>query len=472
MGLFDRLTSMFRGSPATMPPAQEKPLSPSEPKLVLTASLSTPYPAAEVSDAEVAEALEQYRFVLDRAPPPLKTADRWWDEAAHKRRLRDNSEKAFSWLPPFLPVELIKTAAPDHAKNPSGPLCAKDMAKALRAVVRERRKLKQAHEDVLLALYGACALADLLDALVFEGYQPHHMVTFVGLAEVQALELNYAAMGYQCIESLGKTDVKWLVEAFGEPADHVSVAAGWAAVRQNAISRKCREELESQNKSARNLGWAEKTMQEWLSETVRRNLGYHKEWRDRVAAKLAQDADVMAGVAAALAATAGPFVVADLETTGLRAKENDILEFAAVQVGADGAVQAEFSVLVNVGRPLPPEIVGLTGITDEDVAREGRPIAEALDAFLTFVGTQPVFFHNAPFDQEFLKRAAAASKKKFSNPVHDTLPLARKAWPELGGYKLSGLAAHVGAPAPTHRALSDARATLAVLMAARAKLKG
>ncbi|MDU7585871.1 MAG: exonuclease domain-containing protein, partial [Acidovorax sp.] len=63
------------------------------------------------------------------------------------------------------------------------------------------------------------------------------------------------------------------------------------------------------------------------------------------------------------------------------------------------------------------------------------------------------------------------TKKKFSSPVHDTLPLARKAWPELGGYKLGGLAAHIGVPTPTHRALSDARATLAVLLAARAKLE-
>lgn len=90
----------------------------------------------------------------------------------------------------------------------------------------------------------------------------------------------------------------------------------------------------------------------------------------------------------------------------------DILEFAALQVGADGVIQSEFSMLVNVGRPLPPEIVRLTGITDEDVA-EGRPIAEAMDAFLAFVGPQPVFFHNAPFNQGFLKRTGAALRGSF-----------------------------------------------------------
>lgn len=41
-----------------------------------------------------------------------------------------------------------------------------------------------------------------------------------------------------------------------------------------------------------------------------------------------------------------------------------------------------------------------------------------------------------------------------------------------GGYRLSRLAAHVGAPASYNRALFETRATLAVLLAAPARLKG
>lgn len=58
----------------------------------------------------------------------------------------------------------------------------------------------------------------------------------------------------------------------------------------------------------------------------------------------------------------------------------------------------------------------------------------------------------------------------FENRVyyyHDTLPLAKQAWPSLGTYKLATLAQHVGAAVPTHRALVDAKALLAVLLAAR-----
>jgi DNA polymerase-3 subunit epsilon len=470
MSLFDKIGSLFRSTPQGAAPA---PVPAPSTEFQFKVTITGPGgPTAPVSEAEVADAVARYQFVMGNQLPPLKAADQWWEENAHKRRLREGSEKAFSWLSPLIPVELAKCLAPETVKGAFGPLQAKALAKKFRAVVRERRKLKQPHEDVLRALYGACVMADLVDSLLFEGYQPHHMAQFVSAAELKTVQLDYAAMGYQCVEALVKTDVKWLVEAFGEPAEHLSFNAAWPAVWQNAVSRKCWAELARQNETARALGQPEQSMQAWLSAQARRNIGYYKEWQERVKARVAQDAEAVADIDAALAATAQPFVVADLETTGLRSEENDILEFAAVQVGADGAIQADFSMLVNVGRPLPPEIVRLTSITDEDVAREGRPIAEALGAFLAFVGAQPVFFHNAPFDQGFLKRAAAASKKKFSNPVHDTLPLARKAWPELGGYKLGGLAAHVGAPAPTHRALSDTRATLAVLLAARAKLKG
>lgn len=96
-------------------------------------------------------------------------------------------------------------------------------------------------------------------------------------------------------------------------------------------------------------------------------------------------------------------------------------------------------------------------------------MAEAMKAFLVFVGARPVFFHNAPFDMRFIKAASSTTGLKFTNPVHDTLPMARAAWPGLGSYKLSLLAENVGAPAPTHRGLADVKTTSAVLLAAQRK---
>lgn len=475
MSLLERIGALFRGSaPADTaePPAvaaSPEPVAP-EPSVSVTVRGSVG-PTAEVSADEIARGVARYSFVPGNRLPPLAPTEQWWTEETHKRNMREGSEKQFSWLRPFVSVELVQALGLKAAKTEWGPLQADALAKELRAVVRERRKLKQPHEDVLRALYGACVLADLVESLKFEGSQPHHMAQFVSVTELARVELDYPSMGYQDIDALGKTDIKWLVEAFGEPAEHQSFNAAWPDIWQNAISRKCWLELTEEQAACASLGRPVPTMEDWLAELVGRNIGYYKEWQARVAAKAARDAEPFAGVEAALAATAQPFVVADLETTGLRAADHDILELAAVLASPDGSVQAEFSALVRVEGALPREIVELTGISDQDVAREGRPLAEALAGFLAFVGDRPVFFHNSPFDRSFLQAACAREKKKFSNPLHDTLPVARRAWPELRSFRLSLLAEHVGTPASTHRALADAKAALAVLLAARERLR-
>jgi DNA polymerase-3 subunit epsilon len=211
-------------------------------------------------------------------------------------------------------------------------------------------------------------------------------------------------------------------------------------------------------------------MQTWLYELAKRNIGYHKEWEERNATRTAQLKEQASGVEASWAATQQRFVVADLETTGLSAGTDEILELAAVLVEPTGTIVAEFAVLVRVNNPVPPFISKLTGISQSDIDRDGRPLTEAIGQFLDFVGAHPVFFHNAPFDAGFLKQACSQTKRKFANPVHDTLPMARMAWPSLSSYKLGVLAEHVGAPKPTHRGLADVKATLAVMLAARPKV--
>ena len=168
----------------------------------------------------------------------------------------------------------------------------------------------------------------------------------------------------------------------------------------------------------------------------------------------------------ALQALRGPFIVADLETTGLSTATCEILEFAAVRVGAAGALEREYTQVVRTRGPVPSFITRLTGITQAEVDRHGVPVAQAFSSFLDFVEDLPVFFHNASFDRRFLGAAADQTGMPFSNPTHCTLALARRAWPELPSHKLEILARHVGASNPTHRALADVRTTVAVALAA------
>lgn len=175
-----------------------------------------------------------------------------------------------------------------------------------------------------------------------------------------------------------------------------------------------------------------------------------------------------------------PFVVADIETTGLCRRDHDIIEMAAVLVNQCGQVMAEFSTLVQTGGRVPWEITELTGITTKDLKTTGKPLGAALTSFLGFIGDYPVFFHNASFDKGFIQEAVRRTQPKetaqlggykFEEGIFDSLPIARHAWPNLPNHKLSSLAGMVKAPAATHRALADVKALVSVLVAAKVQIQ-
>lgn len=158
-------------------------------------------------------------------------------------------------------------------------------------------------------------------------------------------------------------------------------------------------------------------------------------------------------------------VVVDVETTGWLADQAAITEIGAVRLSG-GHLTGEFSSLIRPHGPIPPEIIELTGITDEMVSR-APSASPALRAFLSFARGCVLVAHNAPFDVGFLAAACAANDIRWpSFAVIDTAVLARLLLgPEdVTDCKLSTLAGYFGAQtAPCHRALADAKATAEVL---------
>jgi ATP-dependent DNA helicase DinG len=154
------------------------------------------------------------------------------------------------------------------------------------------------------------------------------------------------------------------------------------------------------------------------------------------------------------------YVALDLETTGLDAKSDAIIEIGCAKLH-EGAIVDQWSTLVSPGRKLPFVITQLTGIADRDLI--GQPsIREAIEPLRRFVGSLPIAAHNASFDLGFL----AAAGLNFANPILDTFEIASIVLPGRSSYSLGALAAEFGAAQPTaHRALDDARAT-ALLLAA------
>ncbi len=148
------------------------------------------------------------------------------------------------------------------------------------------------------------------------------------------------------------------------------------------------------------------------------------------------------------------YVALDLETTGLSAERDAIIEVGAVKY-RDGEPVETFDTLVNPGRPVPYEITLLTGIRNEDVI--GKPKFEQVaPALQRFVGGVPIVGHNVAFDLGFLRYRNLF----LENPGLDTWELASVLIPSRPSYSLASLAAHFGIPSPEqHRALNDADVT-------------
>lgn len=153
------------------------------------------------------------------------------------------------------------------------------------------------------------------------------------------------------------------------------------------------------------------------------------------------------------------FVAFDLETTGLLAESDRVVEIGAIRFGADGRDLGSFDRLVNPGRPMPPRAQAVHGITDAHLA-DSPPIEEILPGFLEFLGDPSettLLAHNASFDAAFLGRELARVGQ--SPPAHvivDTLTLARRMLPGLRNHRLDTLSVALGLDLEgSHRALAD-----------------
>lgn len=159
------------------------------------------------------------------------------------------------------------------------------------------------------------------------------------------------------------------------------------------------------------------------------------------------------------------FVVVDLETTGGSPTTDSVTEIGALKVKG-GEVLGQFQTLVNPGASIPAFVTVLTGITDTMVVA-APPLAAVLPQFLEWASGAVLVAHNAPFDVGFLRAGAARLGLDWPGfAVLDTARLARAALgrDEAPDCRLATLARlYCPQTPPTHRALDDARATVAVL---------
>ncbi|MCM3569065.1 PolC-type DNA polymerase III [Neobacillus mesonae] len=153
------------------------------------------------------------------------------------------------------------------------------------------------------------------------------------------------------------------------------------------------------------------------------------------------------------------YVVFDVETTGLSAVYNTVIELAAVKV-KDGEIIDRFESFANPHHRLSATTINLTGITD-DMVQNAPETSEVFQRFHDWAQDAVLVAHNASFDMGFLNvgyKNIGIGKAK--NPVIDTLELGRFLYPELKNHRLNTLTKKFDIELTQHhRAIYDAEAT-------------
>jgi DNA polymerase-3 subunit epsilon len=155
-------------------------------------------------------------------------------------------------------------------------------------------------------------------------------------------------------------------------------------------------------------------------------------------------------------------VFVDVETTGLDPAVDEIIELAmlAFYYSKDGricGVSGAYEAFRDPGRPIPPAVTALTGITDAMVS--GKSID--IEKVSSFIGDADLIVaHNAEFDRRFCERLCGVfTEKAWACSYREV------AWKEEGfdSARLGHLAIGHGLFFEAHRALDDCRAGLEIL---------
>lgn len=169
-------------------------------------------------------------------------------------------------------------------------------------------------------------------------------------------------------------------------------------------------------------------------------------------------------------------VVLDVETSGLSPQRNEIIELAAARVeGAEVVERYDSFIRLTPGTRLDRRITELTGITQEDLEREGIPKEDAcrdLQGLLSH-GKTLLAAYNAQFDLAFLysfllrdgdpSPLDAADYLDALTVFKDRRPYPHKLRNAIDAYELGDKVVN------SHRAIDDVLATVEVLAAMAAE---
>lgn len=165
------------------------------------------------------------------------------------------------------------------------------------------------------------------------------------------------------------------------------------------------------------------------------------------------------------------FIVFDVETTGLKPKEDYIVELSAIKCRIENCDAVEIDRMDMFIKPpfyMEKNVVAIHGITNEYL--QDKPMeADCIDKIKSFFGPCPILCgHNVGFDVSMMEEMYKRCDDIFSYEVLlDTLEMARDIIrkDEAGTYKLSDIAVLYGVDdgITFHHAIDDVIATYRIL---------
>jgi DNA polymerase III subunit epsilon len=165
------------------------------------------------------------------------------------------------------------------------------------------------------------------------------------------------------------------------------------------------------------------------------------------------------------------FSVIDIETTGLSAKTNRVIEIGLVKV-RNYKIVDRYETLINPGTYIPGFISQLTGITNDDIV-DAPFFSDVAEDIKQFIGDTILSGHNLSFDSSFIKYEFFRNgEEPLYNEQVCTLKLARRMFPDLKSKSLTSVTHHLKLKNKSaHRALGDAEVTARALIKMIKQLK-
>lgn len=153
---------------------------------------------------------------------------------------------------------------------------------------------------------------------------------------------------------------------------------------------------------------------------------------------------------------ASGYVVMDVETTGVDYEQDRIIEVGLLKIRKE-KICDHFQCFVQCGRSVPENITKLTGISDEQVAKEGIAEDIAYEKIREFVGSDLVVGYNLQFDLNFIRRMGERIGKDIAiKKTRDVQQIVRRKVEDLKNLRLETVAAHFSLDtSKRHRALED-----------------